>query len=265
MRITTLVENTSCTEGIAAEHGLSIYIETKGRAVLFDTGASGTFADNAAKLGADLSRVEFAVLSHGHYDHGGGLRRFLEANRTAPVYVSPHAFEGHYKNGGKTDIGLDPALLRETDRIRQAADGEEVAPGMTVHSCSGRLLVCPMDTGGMLAMSGGALFPEDFRHEQYLLVEEDGRRILFSGCSHKGILNIADWFRPDVLVGGFHFMGIPMDDAGKSRLAQAAQALLSYPTAYCTGHCTGAAQYEFLKGLMGGRLRYIAAGSRLEI
>ncbi|MBO5992547.1 MAG: hypothetical protein J6P76_00265, partial [Acidaminococcaceae bacterium] len=107
--------------------------------------------------------------------------------------------------------------------------------------------------------------PEDFRHEQYLLIEEDGRRILFSGCSHKGILNIASWFRPDVLVGGFHFMGVPLDDAGKKRLTEAAEILCSYPTVYYTGHCTGVEQYQFMKQLMGERLRYIAAGSRVEL
>ncbi len=77
-------------------------------------------------------------------------------------------------------------------------------------------------------------------------MEEEGKQVLFSGCSHKGILNIADWFRPDVLIGGFHFMKL---DVAKDAelLAEAANRLLSYPTRYFTGHCTGLAQYEFLR------------------
>jgi len=265
MKITTLMENTACEDCYAAEHGLSIYIETKGRVILFDSGASGAFADNAEKLGIDLHNVEMVVLSHGHYDHGGGLLKFMEINKTAPVYMAVNAFEGHYKNGGGNYIGLDPALRQVSERIR-LVDGEtKLAEGITLYSCNDRELIYPLDTSGMSFRRGGVLHPEDFSHEQYLLVEEEGRRILFSGCSHKGILNIAGWFRPDVLIGGFHFMGVAMDDAGKKRLAGAAETLCSYPARYYTGHCTGLEQYGFMKGLMGDRLQYIAAGCRIEV
>ena len=105
MKITTLMENTASAECYTAEHGLSIFIETKNHVILFDSGASGAFADNAEKLGVDLGKVEMAVLSHGHYDHGGGLLRFMEKNKTAPIYMSACAFEPHLKNGGAEDIG----------------------------------------------------------------------------------------------------------------------------------------------------------------
>jgi 7,8-dihydropterin-6-yl-methyl-4-(beta-D-ribofuranosyl)aminobenzene 5'-phosphate synthase len=102
------MENTSCREDLACEHGLRLYIETENHKILFDAGQSAAFAENAEKLGVDLRKVDLAVLSHGHYDHGGGLERFLEINQKAPVYVSSYAFEPHYSANGY--IGLDLQL-----------------------------------------------------------------------------------------------------------------------------------------------------------
>ena len=105
------------------------------------------------------------------------------------------------------------------------------------------------------------MVPEDFRHEQYLLVQENGKRILISGCSHKGIVNLVHHFRPDVLIGGFHLMDTP---AGSAEIDEIARILLEYPTVYYTGHCTGEKQYDQLKNIMGERLQPFSTGSVLE-
>lgn len=255
MKLITLMENTSCREDMCFEHGLSLYLETGHRKILFDAGQSGAFAENAKTLGVDLSGVEFAVLSHGHYDHSGGLGCFLERNYIAPVYVSQWAFEPHWESDGRY-VGVDPSL-RENSRIRYVAETTQLGEGITLY----RLESGPMDTAGLLVEEEGIRKPDDFRHEQYLLLEERGKRILISGCSHKGILNIMDAFRPDVLVGGFHFM--KMED--EVFLRSAAEKLLEYDTVYYTGHCTGQKQYAFLKNLMGDRLHYLSTGTVLEI
>ena len=78
MKVQVLLENTSLSEALKAEHGLSLYIETGKHKILFDMGQTDAFADNAEKMGIDLSQVDFAILSHGHYDHGGGLKYFME-------------------------------------------------------------------------------------------------------------------------------------------------------------------------------------------
>ncbi|MBQ2720991.1 MAG: MBL fold metallo-hydrolase, partial [Clostridia bacterium] len=105
MTVTTLVENTAINDNFCSEHGLSLYIEVKGLRILFDMGQTELFAENAEKLGIDLENVDIAVISHGHYDHGGGLKKFLEINKKAPVYISRFAFEPHY-NGSEKYIGL---------------------------------------------------------------------------------------------------------------------------------------------------------------
>lgn len=255
MKLVTLMENTSCREDVCFEHGLSLYLETGEYKILFDAGQSDAVAVNAEKLGVDLRKVDFAVLSHGHYDHSGGLKRFLETNETAPVYVSNWAFEPHYNAAGKY-LGVDLSL-QQNNRIRFVTEKTELAADISLL----RLETAPMDTAGLLMEEAGIRKPDDFRHEQYLLMEEAGKRILISGCSHKGILNIMDAFRPDVLVGGFHFMKMEEE----AFLREAAERLLEYDTVYYTGHCTGLKQYAFLKGVMGDRLHYISAGTVLEI
>lgn len=255
MKITTLMENTACSPEFACEHGLSLYIETGKRKLLFDAGQSGAFAENAGKLGIDLCQVDAFVLSHGHYDHGGGLPRFLEVNRQAMIYVNRFAFEPHY-HGREKYIGLNPAL-EGNSRIFPVGGEVSLGEGLTLYT----LPLPPMDSAGLTVLRNGRFLPEDFRHEQYLLVEEGGKRILFSGCSHKGILQIVDHFRPDVLIGGFHFMKIEDEDY----LKQAAETLLRYPTTYYTGHCTGETQFARMKNIMGERLHYLSAGTQVTV
>ena len=213
MRITALAENTSVSDNFGAEHGLSLYIETDKHNILFDMGQTALFSENAEKLGIDLSMVDIAVLSHGHYDHGGGLKKFLSINDKAPVYINRYAFEPHY-NGKEKYIGLDISL-QDNERIIFTDDFYEIGQGLTLHSCNYRPKNIELGSLGLNMLINDRLLPDDFRHEQYLLIEENGRRILISGCSHKGILNIAEWFKPDVLVGGLHFSKLPLDDTLK--------------------------------------------------
>ena len=263
MKITVLIEHTSLLGHLEAEHGLSLLIESAGRRILFDTGASSRFAANAARLGVALDTVDTAILSHGHYDHGGGLEHFLQLHPQAQVWASPHAFEPHFNAQGK-NIGL-PAELAAHPQLRYPAAGvQELYPGITLHSATQLPLLYPTAGAGMSCIAHGVRQADDFRHEQYLLVEEAGKRILISGCSHRGILNIASHFRADVLVGGFHLMKCnPAQDAGKLQLL--ARQLLSLPTRYYTGHCTGDAAFAQLRSIMGERLQSFTTGQCIEI
>jgi len=263
MKIVTLIENTACRENLSCEHGLSLYMETKSHKILFDAGQTGAFADNAQRLGVDLAAVDMAILSHGHYDHSGGFGRFLEMNKTAKIYVNQQALKPHF-NGAGGYIGIAPALT-ESDRLVFTQDVHKIAEGLTLYSCNDRERPYHMDNFGLQMEEKGVLAPDDFCHEQYLLVEEGEKRICISGCSHKGILNIAGWFRPDVLVGGFHFMKVDTQGEGAAFLKNAARELLRYPTVYYTGHCTGQEQFAYMKTYMDDRLQALSAGTVIHL
>lgn len=256
MKITVLSENTSVSESIGAEHGLSLHIETDNHNILFDMGQTELFSENAEKLGVDLSQVDIAVLSHGHYDHGGGLKKFLTINKKAPVYIRRSAFEPHF-NGSEKYIGLDSSLINE-ERLIFTEDYFEIASGMALYSCNDRPKKTDLGSFGLKKRINGQLCPDDFRHEQYLMVNEKDRKILISGCSHKGILNIADWFSPDILIGGFHFSKLPLDNT----LKHYAKYLNNFDTDFYTCHCTGIEQFEYMKKYM-NRLFFLHSGQEI--
>lgn len=262
MKLTVLMENTTCDTSLACEHGLSLYIEAGGQRILFDAGQTGAFADNAEKMGIDLSQVDVCILSHGHYDHGGGLKRFLEINDHAKVYVSRHAF-GDYYNAEEKFIGLDWELLN-AEQITFVGDNLTLSDTLSLHTCPNFPQVYFTDACGMQVKRRDQLEVDDFRHEMYLLIRKGERRIIVSGCSHRGVMNLKTWFAPDVFIGGFHLMKLdPVKEA--ARLKFTAMELLKQETVYYTGHCTGDAQYDALKAHMGERLHRLTTGAVFEI
>jgi len=258
MKVICLVENTSSDPRLEAEHGLSLYLEVFEKKILFDMGQSDLFWKNSEKLGVSLEQVDFAVLSHGHYDHGGGLRFFLEHNKKAPVYLSKHAFSPCYNAEGKA-IGLDPSL-KENPRLQFIGNQLRIVSGVSLLSCNRRKKRWQTDPFGLCVEKRKERVPDDFLHEQYLLVQENGKKVLISGCSHKGILNLAEWFHPDYCIGGFHFSKMPLGEPLKSFAKQ----LNEFHTDFYTCHCTGTEQYRYMQKQM-DRLHYLSCGDYIEI
>lgn len=260
MKITALVENTTKTD-CPVEHGLSLYIETEGHRILFDTGQSELFAENAEKFNVNLQNVDLCILSHGHYDHGGGLKKFTEINAAAKIYMNVNAFGYHY-HGEYRYIGLNRDWLEDAyfqDRVIYVNGTKKIGEGLTIVA-PGQKKRIDMGSAGLCVRENGVFLPEDFRHEHYLLIEENGKRVLVSGCSHQGIINIMEWFHPDVLVGGFHFMKQKLDD----RLLEYGKILDSFDAEYYTCHCTGVEQYEFLQPHI-KRMHYLSEGETVLI
>ena len=192
MKITTLLENKTTCDALRCEHGLSLYIETEKHKILFDSGASDAFWENAKALGIDLAQVDIAFLSHAHNDHCGGLLTFLRGNRTAKVYLQKEAFGDYYVVTPTkcAFIGLDPKLHEYADRFVMAEGVTKLDEELTLFSGI-RTHELLSEANATLREKVGGDYPRDaFRHEQDLLVTEHGKTVLFAGCAHSGIINI---------------------------------------------------------------------------
>jgi 7,8-dihydropterin-6-yl-methyl-4-(beta-D-ribofuranosyl)aminobenzene 5'-phosphate synthase len=274
MNITSLLENTSTHPGIACEHGLSLLIETGTKNILFDTGASNLFAENAKTLGIDLGKVDLAILSHGHYDHAGGLKTFLSLNDHAPLYIRKEAFGPYYSqraDGEYHYIGLDEELLG-SNRIIHTGAITPIAEGISLISRVEGTEFVPTGNKSLRRKEGDAYLPDTFTHEQYLLIEEGETRLLISGCSHRGIVNIVKsatehWCKPPThVIGGFHLYNHRTGEPEKPEVLDAIAAiLLATKARYYTCHCTGEENYLYLKKNMNEHIAYLSGGDVLTM
>lgn len=274
MLIKTLAENTSSSEAFGCEHGLSLYIETKQHKLLFDTGASALFAKNAAKMEVDLSKVDIVVLSHGHYDHGGGLSAFLNLNHHAKVYMNHKAFGDHYANRPnyeKKYVGLDKTLL-PNDRFVWVEDHLVIDDELELFSGVQGMKLNPSGNKDLFRKVDGAFEPDDFSHEQNLVIRENGNIVIIAGCAHRGIVNIIEHFiaannlRPTHVIGGFHLYNRSADTYEEPGIiSEIGSNLLHTGAMFYTCHCTGVKAYERLKTMMADKVSYLSTGSQIKI
>lgn len=260
MRWTVLSDNRSYDSCLFTEHGLSVLLQTERHNILLDTGASDVFVRNAEQLGIDLSDVGYVFISHGHSDHAGGLRYFLEYNQNAQVIVSPDAMSGKFfsKRGNLHSITTEWPEIGE-DRLVLIDQTCEILEGL--HVIAHIPQKHPMPKGNQnlyIQDADGNYIYDDFRHELALYV--DG--LLFTGCAHSGLENIlaACPWPVHTVVGGFHLLdGQETDDEIKA-LAQRLKAM--YPeTQFYTSHCTGDHVLEVMKDVMGEQLQPFSAST----
>lgn len=228
------------------------------------------FALNAEKLGVDLSQVDIAVLSHGHYDHGGGLMAFLALNDHAPVFLREKAFGDYYSLAGDHPhyIGLNTALREYEERLIFTEDlcriDEELTLIAGVHDEMNALAA----SAKLKERVGEDWLADDFSHEQDLIVETEGKALVFAGCAHAGIVHIVRAAKeqlgrwPDAVFGGFHLFQLDPENPDSDALVDSiGRQLLEGTTVYYTGHCTGDYAYNRLKAILGDRLRPMQGGS----
>ena len=275
MRIINIIENTAGKNDCIPEHGLCFYVETKKHKILVDTGASGLLVENADQLGIDLSEVDTVVITHGHYDHGGGILSFADLNDTATIYINEHAFQKFYS----TSRGRRPRYIGLSRKVKDLPQLEILEDGvtkiddeLTIFSDIGDRYENPLTNSTLFIKDGGELVEDDFRHEQCLVVSCEGKKILFSGCAHHGIQNIMDKYLsifksdPTAVISGFH----TQRDGGYSNedimeLRDIAKDLVKFRTVFYTCHCTGVEPFEELKKLMKNRIQYVHCGDEVRI
>lgn len=278
MRITVLMEDLPGREGLVNEHGLSFYVETAHHRLLADTGQSGKTWENAEALGIDLTAVDTVILSHGHYDHTGGVMALAERNSKAAIFLNELAGgdywnirDGRTLQDGARYIGIDRAILRlPQTKLLQGDVVTELDPEIAVFGgVTGRRL-WPEGNRILARRTEDGFVQDVFDHEQYLVIRDGGQTVLIGGCAHNGLLNILDRYHelfgdyPDAVVSGFHMMKQgEYTEEEKAAIRETAEELAKLPVRYFTGHCTSLPAYELMKPVLGERLVYFTIGEEL--
>ena len=263
--ITVLVENNPGRSDCKYEHGLSFYIETPHHKILMDAGATDAAIENAATMGINLLTLDMIVLSHGHYDHSGGIITAARAAKGEHIFMQRAAADDFYHGDRYIGIGKDILALPNVHLLDGAFRPDDEV--YIFSNISGGRAV-PQSNFGLMHMVDGELVQDDFEHEQCLVLTRKEGNILLSGCAHNGILNILDRYHeifgglPSVVVSGFHMMkdGDYTDEEIRTITDTARELADMEHTTFYTGHCTGLPAFELMKPIMGDRLIQLHSG-----
>jgi len=227
IRITVLVENSVHRQGLVAEHGLSFHVQSGEHSLLFDTGQTGLAVINSETLRLPLDRVEAIVLSHGHYDHTGGVSAILDVVPAARVYLHPAAFENKFNRSSdrSREIGMSDcvamAIRRRAGGLVETAGRTGITDGVFVTGEIPRANTFE-DTGGAFFLDAEGTRPDPLTDDQALVVDLGRSVILLLGCAHAGVVNTLDHVRHltagkpvSAVIGGLH-----LGSASEERIQQ---------------------------------------------
>lgn len=293
------VEEKPCSDSIlVCEHGLSFLLQTnQGKNFLIDTGASGGFVENMQKLGNSCNRdlcgveeIDGVLISHGHNDHTGGLRKFMETNNSAPIWLHSSIrgnwfFSCRPKNNIREarSIGMEQSLFADyEDRFIEVSEPTSIGGNITLIPMCGGLQNYHKPLGNKYLYKND--FPDDFSHETAVLIEFAPQQYaVISPCSHCGILNILERCtqyltfltsskRAEIkfFIGGLHYVDYLSEEDTKKEATQIIQAAEYIKEHYpflkvISGHCTGNAAKEVLQGALGDNYEHFRTGTTIEL
>ncbi len=280
VRLTVLCENTAgVSMGVIGEHGFACFIEVDGNTYLFDTGQGLGILENAAVLGADLTKIDAVMISHGHYDHTGGLPRVLSRRGAVPVYGHPEMFADRLRQNGETTryIGIPYKKSYLTGLgadFRMVTEITEIGPGLWLTGEIPRNT--PFEKGDanlvLVRPNGERVSPDPVADDLSLVIDSPAGLIIVLGCAHAGMVNILDYVvaktRKDriyAVLGGTH-LGFSGVVGGEDQFEETVRAMDRYRIDRIgVSHCTGQEKAARLQAKLGDRFFFANAGARLEV
>ncbi len=243
-----------------------------------DLGPSEQTLRNADHLGIDPAQVDTVILSHGHYDHSGGILPFWQRNQKAAIYMQRTAVLAYFaedrNDSGETDyryIGIDPEILK-LPNVKYIDGDHRLDEELALFTMSGDSHEIPFTNKRLKVQNEDRFEPDRFGHEHFLVISENGKTVLLSGCAHNGITNIMEEYvrkfgaEPDIAISGFHLTKkADYTDGELEEIRQMAEKLMAYHTKYYTCHCTGLPAYGIMKEMMGDKLAYVHSGESVQV
>lgn len=267
--MSVVIDNKACN-GLKGEWGLSIVVDYKGKKILVDAGASDLFIDNMAKMNIDIRDIDYAMLSHAHFDHANGIPAFFKKNDKAKFYIRETTKDNCYAKRlfFYKYIGIPKRMMDEyADRIEVVSGDYELMDGV---------YLLPHKTANLenigkkekmyLKTDNGYIF-DNFAHEQSLVVDTDKGLVIINSCSHGGAVNIINEVKNTFkdkhiygIIGGFHLY-----NKKDAEVLEVAECIKNTGIEFvCTGHCTEERAYNILKGVLKDKLIQLHSGLIME-
>jgi 7,8-dihydropterin-6-yl-methyl-4-(beta-D-ribofuranosyl)aminobenzene 5'-phosphate synthase len=275
VKLTTIVDNTAkFSSQCWAEHGLSILIEANKRKVLFDTGQSGdVFLHNVKKLNINLSKLDSIVLSHGHYDHTGGLTSVLNVAKKPKIYVHPDVFRKKYLKIDKKfkyrGIPSDQNKLRRNNHFIFSKEPIEIIKGIKVTGEIPRGSEYEEVPGKFQQKKDDKYIQDEILDDQALILDTNNGIWVVLGCTHSGLINTLSYVSEITgshkitgIIGGTH-----LKDANELRLKVTVKVLKYHNIEQIwLSHCTGIDAFQYLSSKLGKDKVFLnSAGEILKI
>lgn len=267
----TVISDNIPSHGLEGEWGLSLLIKYRGKQILVDAGASDLFLTNMKKLNEDVQDVDYAVLSHAHYDHANGMTAFFKNNSSAKLYVRESTAADCYSKKFifRRYIGIPRDMMSDyADRIEKVSGDLELMEGVYLIPHKSKDLSSIGVRESMYRKTASGWIPDDFSHEQSLIIDTEKGLLIINSCSHGGAGNIINDVKqslPDRKIYGY-IGGLHLFNKTEKEILNTAEIFRNSDLEYiCTGHCTKEKAFAILKDHLGDRLQQLKTGLYIEI